>query len=50
MADHGEVQYDTAAGNDYAAHEGTYKFFLSLLKWNVIAVVAILVLMAIFLV
>lgn len=28
MADHGEVQYATADGNDYAAHEATYKGFL----------------------
>ena len=30
MADHGEVEYATAAGNDYAEHEGTYLAFLHL--------------------
>jgi len=28
MADHAEVEYATAAGNDYAEHEGTYRRFL----------------------
>lgn len=28
MADHGEVQYATAAGNDVPAHEATYEMFL----------------------
>jgi uncharacterized membrane protein len=30
MADHGEVEYATAAGNDYAEHEHTYERFLHL--------------------
>jgi len=30
MADHGEVQYSTAEGNDYREHEGTYSRFLDL--------------------
>ena len=50
MADHGNVEYATAAGNDYKAHEQTYLFFLGLVKWNVIVIVTILVLMAYFLV
>jgi len=50
MADHGSIEYSTAAGNDYEAHEQTYLFFLNLVKWNVIVIVAILVLMAYFLV
>jgi uncharacterized membrane protein len=29
-ADHGEVEYATAEGNDYAEHEGTYLNFLHL--------------------
>jgi len=49
MADRGEVEYATATGNDYAEHEGTYKFFLKLVKWNVMIVIVILVGMAIFL-
>ncbi|MFL5098581.1 MAG: aa3-type cytochrome c oxidase subunit IV, partial [Xanthobacteraceae bacterium] len=28
MADHAEVEYATAAGNDYDEHEGTYRRFL----------------------
>jgi hypothetical protein len=50
MADHGTVEYATASGNDYAAHEGTYKMFLKLLKWHLIVIVVILCLMAYFLV
>jgi len=30
MADHAEVEYATADGNDYAEHEGTYLAFLHL--------------------
>ena len=30
MADHGEVQYTTADGNDYREHEGTYTRFLDM--------------------
>jgi hypothetical protein len=50
MADHGNVEYATAADNDYEAHEQTYLFFLGLVKWNVIVIVTILALMAYFLV
>ncbi|MBS9476678.1 aa3-type cytochrome c oxidase subunit IV [Ancylobacter radicis] len=28
MADHGAPEYATADGNDYAAHKGTYQFFV----------------------
>jgi len=49
MADHGEVEYATASGNDYAEHEGTYQFFLRAVKWSVSVVVVILIGMAIFL-
>jgi hypothetical protein len=49
MADHGEVEYATATGNDYAEHEGTYRFFLRVVKWSVMVVVVILIGMAIFL-
>jgi hypothetical protein len=49
MADHGEVEYATATGNDYAEHEGTYRFFLRVVKWSVGVVVVILVGMAVFL-
>jgi hypothetical protein len=50
MADHGEVQYSTADGNDYPAHEATYALFLDMTKWGIIFVVALLLLMFIFLV
>ena len=50
MADHGEVEYATATGNDYAEHEGTYLFFLKLTKWMIGLVVLLLVGMAYFLV
>jgi aa3 type cytochrome c oxidase subunit IV len=49
MADHGEVEYATATGNDYAAHEQTYENFITLVKVVMAIVVAIVVLMAYFL-
>ncbi|WP_424629346.1 aa3-type cytochrome c oxidase subunit IV [Bradyrhizobium sp. SYSU BS000235] len=49
MADHSEVAYTTADGNDYIAHEQTYEGFLALTKYGTLSVIAILVLMAIFL-
>ena len=49
MAGHGEVAYTTVDGNDYPAHEQTYEGFLALMKYGTIGVIAILVLMAIFL-
>ena len=50
MADHGEVEYATADGNDYAEHERTYLFFLGLAKYGTAIVILILILMAFFLV
>jgi hypothetical protein len=49
MADHGEVEYATATGNDLAAHEETYRNFITLVKVVMAAVTTIVVLMAIFL-
>jgi Bacterial aa3 type cytochrome c oxidase subunit IV len=49
MADHGEVEYATATGNDYAAHEETYRSFVTLVKTILAIVVVILILMAYFL-
>ena len=49
MADHGEVAYSTADGNDYAAHEATYVGFLKLVKYGTVAVIIIVALMGIFL-
>ena len=50
MADHAEVEYATADGNDYAEHESTYAMFLAFTKWGVIFLVILLSLMAYFLV
>jgi hypothetical protein len=50
MADHSEVAYSTADGNDYEAHEATYEGFIMLVKYGTSAVVLILILMAYFLV
>jgi Bacterial aa3 type cytochrome c oxidase subunit IV len=50
MADHGELEYATAPGNDYPAHEQTYLNFLTLVKVVLGAVVVIVILMAYFLV
>ena len=49
MADHGEVEYALADGNDYAAHEQTYRSFITLVKVALAVVVTIVVLLAIFL-
>ncbi len=50
MADHRELEYATATGNDYAAHEQTYRNFVTLVKVVLGVVVVILILMAYFLV
>jgi hypothetical protein len=50
MADHSEVAYTTADGNDYKEHEQTYLLFLTLVKWVLGIAVCILILMAFFLV
>ena len=39
MADHAEVEYTTASGNDYDEHEGTYIRFLHLTVVLVIHVI-----------
>lgn len=49
MADNSTVTYAIADGNDYAAHEATYVGFLKLVKFGSAAVIALVVLMAIFL-
>jgi hypothetical protein len=49
MADHGEVEYATATGMDYPAHEQTYRNFVKLVKGILAAVVILLILMAFFL-
>jgi hypothetical protein len=49
MADHGELEYATATGNDEAAHEQTYRFFIILVKVGIAVIAVILILMAYFL-
>jgi len=49
MADHSEVAYTIADGNDYPAHEATYLGFINLVKYGTATVALILILMAIFL-
>jgi hypothetical protein len=49
MADHSEVAYTTADGNDYVAHEATYEGFIKLVKYGSAAVIFIVIMMAIFL-
>ncbi len=49
MADHSEVAYTTADGNDYVAHEHTYEGFIKLVKYGTVSVALIVILMAIFL-
>jgi hypothetical protein len=50
MADHGELEYATATGNDYPAHELTYRSFVTLVKVGIAVIAIILILMAYFLV
>jgi hypothetical protein len=50
MADHDKVEYATATGNDYPAHEQTYRTFVALVKWHVYGLIVLLALMAYFLV
>ena len=49
MAEHNEVAYTSADGNDYEAHEQPYEGFIMLVKYGTLAVVIILGLMAFFL-
>jgi hypothetical protein len=49
MAAHDAPEYSIATGNDYAAHEQTYRTFLALVKWSVIVTAIVLIGMAIFL-
>ena len=49
MAEHSEVAYTTADGNDYPAHEQTYEGFIMLVKYGSVTVAIILALMAFFL-
>ena len=42
MADHGTVEYATATGNDYPAHENTYERFIHFTFVGILYVVTIL--------
>jgi hypothetical protein len=42
MADHGSVEYATATGNDYPAHENTYERFIQLTFVGIIHVINLL--------
>ena len=46
MANHNEMAYTTADGNDYPAHEQTYEGFIMLVKYGTAAVIIIVALMA----
>ena len=48
MADHGELEYASAAGNDYPEHEQTYRNFVTLVKVVLGVVIVILILLAYF--
>ena len=49
MANHNEVAYTTADGNDYPAHEQTYEGFIVLVTYGTAVVVMIVALMGFFL-
>jgi hypothetical protein len=49
MADHSEVAYTAADGNDYPAHEQTYEGFIKLVKYGTFTVAIIVALMGYFL-
>jgi hypothetical protein len=49
MADHGELEYAAADGNDYPAHEQTYLSFVHMVKVGIVVVAIIVILMAYFL-
>jgi hypothetical protein len=43
MADHGEVQYATGAGDDYPQHEATYRGFVQLVEVAVVTLAVVLI-------
>jgi hypothetical protein len=49
MADHARVETADQAGDDFAARERTYRFFVRLLKWTLAVAAVTLLTMAIFL-
>jgi hypothetical protein len=49
MDDPSELEYATASGNDYPAHEQMYRTFVTLTKTFLAVIAIIVILMAIFL-
>ena len=49
MDEHGQVEYATATGNDYASHEQMYRTFVTLTRTFLAVIAVIVILMAIFL-
>ena len=49
MAEHGQVDYATATGNDLATHEATYKSFVQLTYAGCCLVASIVIALVIFL-
>jgi len=47
MSDHGAPEYATAAGNDYAEHDGTYKFFAKMTTVSTLALCTLMISLAI---
>jgi hypothetical protein len=47
--DDGQLEYATASGNDYPAHEQMYRTFVTLTKTFLAVIALIVILMAIFL-
>lgn len=43
MADHGEVEYAAATGNDYAEHDSTYHSFVKSVEVGIFTIATILV-------
>jgi hypothetical protein len=43
MSGHGEVEYETATGNDYPEHEATYEAFLHLTVVGILNVITVMV-------
>ncbi len=43
MSAHGEVEYETATGNDYPEHEATYEAFIHLTIVGILNVITVMV-------
>ena len=47
MSDHGTPEYATADGNDYAEHDGTYKFFTKMTTVGTLSLCILMISLAI---